>query len=474
MNVPDNTDAPSGRETRETLGSRLGFILLSAGCAIGLGNVWRFPYITGAYGGAAFVLIYLFFLITLAMPIMVMEFAVGRASKQSVVGSFKALQPRGTYWSVFGYAGLCGNVILMMFYTVVTGWMLAYFWYSLTGRLYGLPDEAVGEFFGSLLASPKELISWMALAILMGTLICSIGLRSGVERVTKIMMIGLFIILALLAIRSVSLPGAGAGLEFYLEPDFMKLTRGEGGKGLWTTIYAAMGQAFFTLSLGIGSMAIFGSYILQDRSLTGESALVVTLDTLVALCAGLIIFPACYAYGVDAGSGPSLIFVSLPVMFSHMGPMGRFWGALFFLFMSCAAMSTVVAVFEHIIACAMDVLGWRRAKASAVSMILIFVLSLPCALGFNVWSGFAPLGEGSVVLDLEDFILSNNLLPIGAIVYLVFCTSKKGWGWDNFLKEADTGHGIKFPKGIRFYFAYIVPAIMFFVLLMGYYEKFFG
>jgi NSS family neurotransmitter:Na+ symporter len=470
--MPHKAKAPSGGKARETLGSRLGFILLSAGCAIGLGNVWRFPYITGAYGGAAFVLIYLFFLITLAMPIMVMEFSVGRASKRSVISSFKELKPGGC-WSAFGYTAFCGNVILMMFYTVVTGWMLAYFWYSLSGQLQGLSAGEVGEFFGDLLASPKELIAWMTLSILLGTLICSIGLRSGVERVTKVMMIGLFLLMAVLALRSVSLPGAGAGLEFYLKPDFAKLTQGEGGKGLWSSVYAAMGQAFFTLSLGIGSMAIFGSYILRDRSLTGESALVVTLDTVVALCAGLIIFPACYAYGVDAGSGPSLIFVSLPVMFNYMGQTGRFWGALFFLFMSCAAMSTVVAVFENIIACFMDRLGWRRSKASAVNMLAIFVLSIPCALGFNVWSGFAPLGEGSIILDLEDFILSNNLLPMGAIVYLLFCTSKRGWGWDNFLKEADTGRGMKFPGGLRFYCSYIVPAIMLFVLLMGYYEKFF-
>lgn len=467
-----NKTPPNGG-ARETLGSRAGFILLSAGCAIGLGNVWRFPYITGAYGGAAFVLIYLFFLVTLAMPIMVMEFSVGRASRQSAIGSFPALQPRGRRWAAAGYLAFSGNVLLMMFYTVVTGWMLAYFWYSLTGRIQGLDPDGVGEFFGSLLGSPGALVSWMALATALGTLICSIGLRAGVERITKIMMAGLFVILIALAIRSVSLPGAGAGLEFYLKPDFAKLTQGQGGKGLWTAIYAAMGQAFFTLSLGVGSMAIFGSYISRDRSLTGESAAVVALDTAVALCSGLIIFPACYAYGVDAGAGPSLIFVSLPVMFNHMGPAGRFWSALFFLFMSFAAMSTVVAVFEHIIACAMDRLGWSRRKACAANMLGIFVLSLPCALGFNLWSGFAPLGPGSVVLDLEDFVLSNNLLPIGAIIYLIFCTSKGGWGWDNFIREADMGRGVKFPAGMRFYLSYIAPVIMLAVLIMGYYEKFF-
>lgn len=454
--------------SRETLASRLGFILLSAGCAIGLGNIWRFPYITGAYGGAAFVLIYLLFLVVLAGPVMVMEFAVGRASKQSIVGSFKVLQPKGSYWSVYGYIGLAGNYVLMMFYTTVSGWMLAYVWYNLTGRLAGLNPGQVEGFFGGMLSSAPTLVFWMGLVVIIGTAICIIGLQEGVERITKLMMAGLFVIMIALAIRSVTLPGAGAGLEFYLKPSLDRLLVG----GFWNSVYAAMGQAFFTLSIGIGSMAIFGSYISRDQALTGETCYIVLLDTFVALTAGLIIFPACYAYGVDAGAGPGLIFISLPNVFNNM-PLGRFWGTLFFLFMSFAALSTVVAVFEHIIANSMDVLGWSRKKASLVNLGAMFVLSLPCALGFNVWSGFAPMGEGTIILDLEDFIVSNNMLPIGAMVYLAFCCTKYGWGWDNFIKEADSGKGIKFPKAARFYFTYVVPVAIAAILIAGYKDIFF-
>lgn len=453
--------------SRESLGSRLGFIFLSAGCAIGLGNVWRFPFIVGTYGGAAFVLIYLFFLVFLAAPIMVMEFAVGRASKQSVVGSFKVLQPKGSHWSVYGYIALAGNYILMMFYTVVTGWMLAYFWYNLTGRLVGLDPGQVGAFFGALLGSPGEMVKWLALAVAIGSGICAIGLQAGVERMTKIMMAGLLIIMVLLAARSVTLPGAEAGLEFYLKPDIGKLTK----NGVWTSIYAALAQAFFTLSIGIGSMAIFGSYISGERSLTGESALILCLDTFVAFVAGLIIFPACFAYGVDVGSGPGLIFVSLPNMFNNM-PMGQLWSSLFFLFMSFAAMTTVVAVFEHIIANTMDILGWSRKAASAFNFFAIFVLSLPCALGFNKLSFIKPFGEGSMILDLEDFIVSNNMLPLGAIVYLFFCCTRYGWGWKNFLDEADAGEGMKFPAALRWYFVCVVPVVIGIVFVMGYIDKF--
>ncbi len=456
------------KKSRESLGSRLGFIFLSAGCAIGLGNVWRFPYITGAYGGAAFVLVYLFFLAFLALPIMVMEFSVGRASKQSVVGSFHKLQPKGTWWSCYGYLALAGNYILMMFYTTVTGWMLAYTWYNLNGRLAGLTPDQVGAFFGGMLANPATLIFWLFLAVGMGSAVCAVGLRSGVERITKIMMMGLLIIMILLAGRSITLPGAEAGLTFYLKPDFGKMME----KGLWTVIYAALGQAFFTLSLGIGSMAIFGSYISKERSLMGESVIVTLLDTFVALVAGLIIFPACFAYGVDVGAGPGLVFVTLPNMFNNM-PQGQVWSTLFFLFMSFAAMTTVVAVFEHIIANSMDILGWSRKKASTVNFFAIFILSVPCALGFNVWSHIAPLGEGTIILDLEDFIVSNNLLPLGAMVYLFFCCTNKGWGWDNFIAEADAGQGMKFPKALRFYLVYIVPVIMGIVFVYGYMEKFF-
>jgi len=454
-------------KTRESLGSRLGFIFLSAGCAIGLGNVWRFPFITGQYGGAAFVLIYLVFLFFFALPVMVMEFSVGRASRQSVVGSFYALQPQGTKWGIAGYFMLAGNYILMMFYTVISGWMLAYIWFTASGQLAGLDPDGVGAFFGGFVGNPTALVAWLFVVVLMGSLICGIGLQAGVERVTKIMMGGLLAIMVLLAIRSVTLPGSEKGLEFYLKPNLEKLMQ----HGLWNTIYAAMGQAFFTLSLGIGSMAIFGSYISRDRSLMGESIVVTLLDTFVALTAGLIIFPACFAYNVDVGAGPGLIFVTLPNMFNNM-PGGRMWSALFFLFMSFAAMTTVVAVFEHLIASTMDIFGTERRKATIINFFAIFFLAIPCALGFNIWGHIAPLGEGTIILDLEDFIVSNNLLPLGSITYMLFCCTRYGWGWDNFIKEADAGEGIKFPLALRGYITYVIPIIMMIVFIMGYVDKF--
>lgn len=450
---------------REKLATRLGFIFLSAGCAIGLGNVWRFPFIVGQYGGAAFVLIYLFFLIFLCAPIMVMEFAVGRASGRSVATSFSTLKPTDKKWTVFGYIALIGNYVLMMFYTTVSGWIFAYLWYSLTGKLSALPKEGIATFFETMLLNPVTLIFWMFIAVFLGTLVCIIGLQKGVERISKIMMAGLLVSMILLAVRSVTLPGASAGLEFYLKPNFDKLME----KGLWTSTYAALGQAFFTLSLGIGSMSIFGSYIGKDRSLTGETILVVGLDTFVAFVAGLIIFPACFAYAVDVSAGPGLIFILLPNMFNNM-PFGALWCALFFLFMSFAVLSTIVAVFEHIIANSIDIFNWSRNKASIVGFFTIFVLSLPCALGFNVWSSFAPLGEGTVVLDLEDFIVSNNLLPLGSLAYLIFCTTRYGWGWDNFIAEADTGKGLKFPKFLRYYLVYCVPLILGLVFVYNYIE----
>ena len=454
---------------RETFASRLGFIFLSAGCAIGLGNVWRFPFITGQYGGAAFVLIYILFLLFLAMPIMVMEFAVGRASGQSMSRSFTVLCPEHKIWGLWGYIGWFGCCLLMMFYTTVTGWMLAYTYYSAAGSLTGIDADAVGGFFGSFLSSPTQMILWMALAVIIGTAICWSGLRKGVERATKVMMCGLLVIMIALAIRSVTLEGAEKGLEFYLKPDFGKLV----SSGVWTAVYAALGQAFFTLSIGIGSMAIFGSYIEKERSLFGESMIITGLDTFVALTAGLIIFPACFAYGINPGAGPGLIFVTLPNMFNYM-PSGQIWGALFFLFMSFAALSTVVAVFENIAACFMDRFGWSRHIAVGVMGIGIFILSIPCALGFNAWSSFQPLGPGSGVLDLEDFILSDNMLPIGSIIYLLFCVSRYGWGWDKFIAEADMGEGAKFPKKLRFYFTYVVPVIMLVILIAGYMNKFAG
>ena len=462
-------------KARETFASRLGFIFLSAGCAIGLGNVWRFPFITGKYGGAAFVLIYILFLLLLAMPIMVMEFAVGRASNQSVSRSFAVLCPEHKVWSLWGYIAWAGNYVLMMFYTVVNGWMISYTYYSFTGKLDGLNPEAIGSFFGGLLANPYELIFWMAVVIIFGALVCWAGLQSGVETITKIMMCGLLLLMVTLAARSVTLDGAEKGIEFYLKPDFGKLFTDDAGNfslaHLGTTLYAALGQAFFTLSIGIGSMAIFGSYIKRDRSLLGESVIITALDTFVALTAGLIIFPACFAYGVNPGAGPGLIFVTLPNMFNQM-PEGRLWGALFFLFMSFAALSTVIAVFENIVACFMDKFGLSRHKAVFLMAVTILVLSIPCALGFNVWSDFAPLGKGTVVLDLEDFIVSNNLLPIGSLVYLTFCVTRYGWGWDKFTAEADTGRGLKFPKSLRFYFTYIAPLIILLILFTGYYQTF--
>lgn len=454
-------------EKRERFSSRLGFILISAGCAIGLGNVWRFPYITGKYGGAAFVLIYLIFLIILGMPIMAMEFAVGRASRKSAARSFHVLEPKGTKWHIEGYLAMLGNYMLMMFYTTVGGWMISYIFKMASGSFQGLAPDQVGGVFNDMLASPGSMTFWMVVAVLLAFGICSMGLQNGVERITKIMMSFLLIILIVLCIRSVTLPGASAGLQFYLIPDFGKIVE----NGLGEVIFAAMGQAFFTLSLGIGAMAIFGSYISRDRTLMGESVNICILDTIVALMAGLVIFPACFAFGVDPGEGPGLVFVTLPNIFNQMAA-GRLWGTLFFIFMSFAALSTIIAVFENIISFGIDLWGWTRKKSVAVNLVLILVLSLPCVLGFNVWSGIAPLGAGSTIQDLEDFIVSNNLLPLGSLLYLLFCTSRYGWGWDNFIAEADAGKGIKFPKWARFYVSYILPLIVLFILVMGYWQKF--
>jgi NSS family neurotransmitter:Na+ symporter len=449
---------------REQLASRLGFILVSAGCAIGLGNVWRFPYITGRYGGAAFVIVYLIFLAIMGLPIMVCEFAMGRASRRNLAGAMLVLEPPGTKWHIYGYLGVLGNMILMMFYTTVTGWGLAYTYHVAAGHLSMLSPEEVGAFFGSFISNTPKLTMWMALAVVIGFLVCSIGLQAGVERVTKILMSGLFLLLIVLIVRSVTLPGAEKGLAFYLKPDFSKLS--------WEAVYAAMSQAFFTLSLGIGSMLIFGSYLSRERTLAGESVYVVILDTLVALMAGLVIFPACFAFGVDAGAGPGLIFVTLPNVFNSMMG-GRLWGTLFFVFLSFASLTTVIAVFEHLIAFVMDEWKWSRKKASYIGILVMFIASLPCVLGFGPWSGFQPFGEGSVVLDLEDFIVSFNLLPIGSLVFVLFCTSKYGWGWDNFIREANTGIGPKFPEGLRGYMTYVLPVIIAVILIMGYIQ-FFG
>ena len=452
---------------RERFSSRLGFILISAGCAVGLGNVWRFPSITGQYGGAAFVLVYLIFLVLLGLPIMVMEFSVGRASQKSAARSFHVLEPAGTKWHLQGYACMAGNYLLMMFYTTVGGWMAAYIFKTLTGEFKGLDSDGVAAVFNDMLARPGYMTFWMVLVVLLSFFICSLGLQKGVERITKAMMSCLFLILLILCIRSVTLPGASEGLRFYLIPDFTRFTE----NGVGNTIFAAMGQAFFTLSLGIGAMAIFGSYIGKDRSLTGETINICLLDTLVAFLAGLIIFPSCFAFGVDPGQGPGLVFITLPNIFNQMVG-GRIFGVLFFVFMTFAAQSTIIAVFENIISFSMDLFGTSRKKTVLINGIAIILLSLPCVFGFNIWSGFQPMGAGSTIQDLEDFIVSNNLLPLGSMVYLLFCTSRYGWGWKNFLAEADTGKGVKFPAWARVYVSYILPLIVLFIFIMGYYQKF--
>lgn len=452
---------------RERFSSRLGFILISAGCAVGLGNVWRFPYITGQYGGAAFVLVYLIFLVLLGLPIMVMEFSVGRASQKSAARSFHVLEPAGTKWHLQGYACMAGNYLLMMFYTTVGGWMAAYIFKTLTGEFKGLDSDGVAAVFNDMLARPGYMTFWMVLVVLLSFFICSLGLQKGVERITKAMMSCLFLILLILCIRSVTLPGASEGLRFYLIPDFTRFTE----NGVGNTIFAAMGQAFFTLSLGIGAMAIFGSYIGKDHTLTGETINICLLDTLVAFLAGLIIFPSCFAFGVDPGQGPGLVFITLPNIFNQMVG-GRLFGVLFFVFMTFAAQSTIIAVFENIISFSMDLFGTSRKKTVLINGIAIILLSLPCVFGFNIWSGFQPMGAGSTIQDLEDFIVSNNLLPLGSMVYLLFCTSRYGWGWKNFLAEADTGKGVKFPAWARVYVSYILPLIVLFIFIMGYYQKF--
>lgn len=448
---------------REKFGSRLGFILVSAGCAIGLGNVWRFPYVTGQYGGAAFVLIYLFFLLVLGLPIMVMEFAVGRASQASVALSFDKLEPTGSKWHWYKYGAMAGNYLLMMFYTTICGWMLPYLLKMASGRFVGMNAEQITAEFGDLTAQPLLMTGCMVLVVLLCFGICSKGLQKGVEKITKVMMLILLVLMVILAVRSCTLEGAEKGLSFYLSPDFSKVTEA----GITNVIVAAMGQAFFTLSLGIGAIAIFGSYIDKKRTLTGEAVWITILDTGVALVSGLIIFPACFAFGVNPGSGPSLIFITLPNIFNSMGG-GRVWGTLFFICMFFAAISTIIAVFENILSFAMDLTGCSRTKAVAFNIVAIIVLSLPCILGFNLWSGFSPLGAGTNVLDFEDFLVSNNLLPVGSLIYLLFCTSKMGWGWKNFSKEANTGDGAKFPGWVKGYVSYILPLIVIFIFVWGY------
>lgn len=452
---------------REKLGSRLGFILLSAGCAIGCGNVWKFPWMCGQNGGGAFVLFYVIFLIILGLPVMVMEFSVGRASQASPAKMHKVLEPEGTKWHYHGIGALIGNFVLMMFYTSVAGWILYYFVKSLSGSMVGLSAEEVETTFGNMMSSPGIMVGFMFIVVIMGFLIISWGLQKGLERVTKVMMIGLMVLIIMLVVHSLTLSGAKEGLAFYLVPDFSKVTG--------ATISGAMNQAFFTLSLGIGSMAIFGSYINKDRTLLGESVNVIILDTFVAIMAGLIIFPACFTYNVEVGAGPSLLFVAMANVFSGMGG-GRIWGTLFFLFMFFAAMSTVLAVFENIQACVSELTGWSRRKTSLICCAAMLILSLPCALGFNVLSGVHPFGmENLVILDLEDFIVSNCLLPIGSLLFVLFCTWKSGWGWDNFRKEANSGKGLLVTdnKIVRGYITYILPLIIIVIFVVGI-KSFFG
>ena len=447
---------------REKLGSRMGFILLSAGCAIGIGNVWRFPYITGMYGGGMFVLLYLFFLVAMGVPVMTMEFAVGRASRKSVVKSFTELEKPGQKWHLNGYLGMLGNYVLMMFYTSVAGWMLYYFYLMLTGRFTGKDTGQVAEVFQGMLGDPLVVTVCMVIIVVAGILVCSVGLQKGVEKITKIMMVLLLFIIVVLAVRGMTLEGGMEGLKFYLVPDWGKVEK----SGLVNVIIAAMNQAFFTLSLGIGAMEIFGSYMSREHTLLGESLRIAVLDTFVAIVSGLIIFPACFAYGVDPGAGPELIFITLPNVFSSM-PGGNLWGSLFFLFMTFASFSTIIAVFENIIACCIDKWKISRRKASVINGILLLIASLPCVLGYNVWSSFQPRGAGSAVLDLEDFIVSNLLLPAGSLIFLLFCVTRWGWGFDRYLEEANAGAGMKIPKFLKGYVTWVIPCVIVIILIMG-------
>jgi NSS family neurotransmitter:Na+ symporter len=447
---------------REKFGSRIGFLLISAGCAIGIGNVWRFPYVVGENGGGAFVLIYLLFLAILGIPVLTMEYAVGRASKNSIINAYKILENKGTKWHIFGPLLTLGNYVLMMFYTVVSGWMLYYFFSYCTGELSQLDTAAVLNHFNAMLEKPLLMAFWMAVSVVFGMIVCSLGLQNGVEKITKSMMICLLAIMVLLALRSVTLKGGMEGVSFYLKPDVKKIEE----VGLFNIIVAAMNQAFFTLSLGIGSMMIFGSYLSNDRRLLGESISVAVLDTFVAIVSGLIIFPSCFAYGIEPDSGPSLIFITLPNVFNSMH-LGRLCGALFFLFMSFASMSTVIGVFENINACTMDFFKCSRKKSCLVNFFIILIGSIPCVLGYNLWSGFMPFGNGTTVLDLEDYIVSNIMLPVGSLVTVLFCTTKYGWGFDKFFEEANSGKGMKFPKVLRVYCRFVLPLIIICIVVRG-------
>ena len=452
---------------RESFGSRLGFILVSAGCAIGIGNVWKFPYICGAYGGAAFILIYLCFLVILGIPVLVAEFAVGRGSHTSVAKCFDKLAPAGSGWKPLKFIGIIGCYMLMMFYTTVGGWMIYYCVKSLRGDFVGATPEAVTQSFSDMLGNAPTMMLWMVIICLIGFAVCFMGLQNGIEKISKVMMSALLIIMVILAVHSVMMEGAGEGIRFYLIPDFQKIKEA----GVGNVVFAALSQSFFTLSIGIGAMLIFGSYLDKSRSLTGEAVSITVLDTFVALTAGFIIIPACFAYGVQPDAGPSLLFITLPNVFNNMAG-GRVWGTCFFIFMSFAALSTIIAVFENIISFYMDMGGWSRKKAVVFNIVLIIALSLPAVLGFNLLSGFQPMGAGTSVMDLEDFLVSYNLLPLGSMIFVLFCVKKNGWGWDNFRKEANEGKGMKISNKLQFYMTYILPAIIVVVYLKGYYDTF--
>ena len=447
---------------RENLKSRLGFILLSAGCAIGIGNVWRFPYIVGNYGGGIFVLFYLSFLALIGIPVLTIEFSIGRASQKSTAKAYQELEPRGTKWHLHSNFAIAGNYILLMFYTTVAGWMLYYFYKFAVGGFVGLDTANVKNTFNNLLASPATMTFWMLVVVVLGFGVCSLGLQKGVEKITKVMMTALLGLIIILAIHAVRLDGGIDGVKFYLLPNFEKIQE----VGFFKLITTAMNQAFFTLSIGMGSMMIFGSYIDKSRTLLGESINIALLDTFVAIIAGLIIFPSCFAFNVEPDSGPSLIFITLPNVFTSMKG-GRIWGSLFFLFMTFAAFSTVIALFENILTCCVEKFNITRKKAVLINIIIISVLSLPCVFGFNILSSLHPLGGESSILDFEDFLVSNLILPAGSLMYLFFCISKRGWGFDNYLKEANTGVGPKIPRWIKPYYKYIMPIIMLILLIQG-------
>jgi len=447
---------------RESFKSRLGFLLVSAGCAIGIGNVWRFPYVVGENGGGVFVLFYLLFLVAMGLPVLTMELAVGRGSRKSAVLAYKELEKPKSKWHIHGWFAILGCYVLMMYYTTVSGWMVSYFYKFVTGEFKaGMDADATGSVFSDLLADPKQMGFWMILTVIVGFIVCSRGLQNGLERISKIMMTALLVLIVVLAVHSITLSGAGEGLRFYLIPNLSTVEK----VGIGNVISAAMNQAFFTLSLGVAAMEIFGSYMSKDHALAGEGVRICALDTFVAVMSGLIIFPACFSYGVEVTSGPKLIFVTLPNVFVNMAG-GRIWGSLFFLFMTFASFSTVIAVFENIMSFAMDMFGWSRNKTALINCIIILIASLPCVLGYNVWSDLHLIG-GRDVLDSEDFLVSNLLLPLGSLVYLLFCVTKWGWGFDNYIEEANTGSGLKMSRKLKPYFQFVLPVLILIILIQG-------